>query len=113
MDREQIKARAEAAEAVCKAMVLWRNDSDPDMQHEAWDCLATWESHARTDIPALFAAIDELEALGTELAAALRKHRADMHNTSNRPCPTCRQSAKALAAWDARPCETVREVEHE
>jgi len=34
------------------------------------------------------------------LAEALRHHRADMHATSNRPCSTCQQSAKALARYD-------------
>ena len=30
------------------------------------------------------------------LRAALIEHRADLHNRSKRPCPTCRQSAQAL-----------------
>ena len=34
------------------------------------------------------------------LAEALRAHRADMHNTSSRPCATCAQSARALSAYD-------------
>ena len=31
-----------------------------------------------------------------ELRAALIEHRRDLHQGSGRPCPTCRQSAKAL-----------------
>lgn len=42
------------------------------------------------------------------LAAALRAHRADMHNTSSRPCSTCSKSAKALALYDAKNASTGR-----
>lgn len=31
-----------------------------------------------------------------ELEGALWQHRCDLHRASHRPCPTCRQSAKAL-----------------
>lgn len=36
------------------------------------------------------------------LVDALRTHRADMHQTSNRPCSTCAKSAAALDAYEAR-----------
>ena len=45
--------------------------------------------------------VEEVEKVADELAAALKHHRADMHNTSSRPCPTCRQSAVALANYEA------------
>ena len=45
--------------------------------------------------------LEQLERVAEELAAALRKHRADMHNTSPRPCKTCAQSATALGHFDA------------
>ena len=49
----------------------------------------------------LFAHYDALVAVADELAGSLRAHRADMHNTSNRPCGTCARSKKALADYDA------------
>jgi len=44
-------------------------------------------------------AVQELNKLDKrikELEEALFQHRWDMHYPSDRPCPTCRQSAKAL-----------------
>lgn len=52
-------------------------------------------------VPALLGRLDAAEAVCDELARALLKHRADMHNPSDRPCPTCARSAKALDAWRA------------
>lgn len=43
----------------------------------------------------------ELRALATQLCLALIEHRIDMHQTSSRPCATCRQSQKALDAAKA------------
>lgn len=36
------------------------------------------------------------------LVDALRKHRADMHTTSDRPCSTCSQSAAALDLYERK-----------
>lgn len=37
-----------------------------------------------------------LEAENIRLRQSLINHRADLHNYSKRPCPTCRESAKVL-----------------
>jgi hypothetical protein len=42
------------------------------------------------------AELTRLQAMETELRSALIAHRIDLHQSSGRPCPTCRQSAKAL-----------------
>jgi hypothetical protein len=41
----------------------------------------------------------ELMAAADELAASLEAHRYDMHQTSKRPCATCRRSQDALASY--------------
>lgn len=45
-----------------------------------------------------------------QLKAALLAHRADLHNYSSRPCPTCRQSAEALGIKDKVPYCCAKEV---
>jgi hypothetical protein len=60
----------------------WTLENAPNNSHEYKSLL----------LAHLLAALDRTEALEQALLA----HRADMHEGSNRPCPTCRQSAKAL-----------------
>ncbi len=54
----------------------------------------------------------ELLRLADRLAQCLRLHRADLHLQDDRPCETCAESKKALAAYDeyrARPKITIHE----
>ena len=63
-----------------------RMDHDA-MRRSAW---AAWEAEAvALDLR------DTREEI-TRLREALLAHRADLHEYSKRPCPTCRQSAKVL-----------------
>jgi hypothetical protein len=48
------------------------------------------------------------EGENTRLKAALIAHRADLHNFSRRPCPTCQQSAAALGLTGKVPDHCAR-----
>lgn len=52
--------------------------------------------------------VDRLEKERDAYRSALLAHRADLHNYSSRPCPTCRKSAESLGIKSKVPNSCAR-----
>lgn len=65
------------------------------LQHDA-ECESELTSHGYTPCRCEERENASLRARMLTLEQALLAHRADLHEGSSRPCPTCRASAKAL-----------------
>ena len=110
----------EAAEEILAAdtaeMILRANPGpDKESEMDLWDAM---ELRRRNAINNLRGALDahpedapggpsETEA---KLRHALIEHRADLHGGSNRPCPTCRESAEALGIASIVPDQCARKA---